>query len=88
MIKVSECEYLMENSSEITKKDLVLEVWGSSTKHPDIRFYFSDFKTTPFIGLEHQKFQWLCECASKVMFPQTAKAIIDYALKNYVTWEK
>lgn len=66
----------------------VLELWGASTKHPDCQFYFSDFKKTPWIDEEHQVFQWLLECASKVTFPFNAKLIAEYAFENFITWEK
>ena len=71
-----------------TKDDTVCELWNASTKHPDSIFYFSDFKKTPFVDEEHQVFQWLLECASKLTFPMHAKELVEYALKNYVTWEK
>ena len=71
-----------------TEDDTVCELWNASTKHPDSIFYFSDFKKTPFVDEEHQIFQWLLECASKLTFPMHAKELVEYALKNYVTWEK
>lgn len=87
MIKVYECWSLMDENGE-SKKDLTLELWGGSTKHPDSKFYFSDFKKSPFVDEEHQVFQWLLECASKLTFPMHAKELCEYALQNYVTWEK
>ena len=87
MIKVYECWSLMDENGE-SQKDLTLELWGGSTKHPDSKFYFSDFKKSPFVDEEHQVFQWLLECASKLTFPFHAKELCEYALKNYVTWEK
>ena len=71
-----------------TEDDTVCELWNASTKHPDSIFYFSDFKKTPFVDEEHQIFQWLLECASKLTFPMHAKELVEYALKNHVTWEK
>lgn len=87
MIKVYECWSLIDENGN-TQKDLTLELWGGSTKHPDSKFYFSDFKKSPFVDEEHQIFQWLLECASKLTFPFHAKELCEYALKNYVTWEK
>jgi len=65
----------------------VLELWGSSTKHPDSKFYFNDFHKSPFIDDKHQIFQWLLECASKLTFPFHAKELAEFALKNYCNWE-
>ena len=66
----------------------VLELWGSSTKHPDSIFHFEDFQKSEFVDEEHQVFQWLLECASKLTFPFHAKQLAEYALKNWCTWEK
>lgn len=66
--------------------DKILELWGASTKHPDSVFKFSDFKKSPSVDEEHQVFQWLLECASKLTFPFHAKELAEYALKNYITW--
>jgi len=87
MIKVYEC-YGEMNENGVCEKDLTLELWSSSTKYPDSKFYFSDFKKTPFVDEEHQVFQWLLECASKLFFPMHAKELVEFALENYVTWEQ
>lgn len=86
MIKIYKCYGLMDDKG-YCKEDITLELWGASTKHPDSKFYFSDFKKSPFIDEEHQVFQWLLECASKLTFPFHAKELAEYALKNYITWE-
>lgn len=80
-LKIYEC-YDGEN-----KKDLTLEVWSSSTKYPDAKFYFNDFAKSEWVLEEHQVFQWLLECASKMRFPSTAKEIADLAYNSYITWE-
>ena len=72
---------------ETEERGLICELWATSTKHPDCRYFFSDFLTSDFIPLKHQIFQWLLEIASKMEFPNNAKMIAEYALKNYVTWE-
>ena len=81
-LKIYECY------DENNEKDLTLEVWSSSTKYPDAKFYFADFKKSIWVAEEYQIFQWLLECASKMNFPSTAKQIAELALKDYVTWEK
>ena len=86
MIKVYECSGIM-NENGNCEKDLTLELWSSSTKYPDAKFYFSDFQKSQFIEEKHQVFQWLLECASKLTFPTSAKKLVEFALKNYVTWE-
>lgn len=80
-LKIYECY------DENNKKDLTLEVWASSTKYPDAKFYFADFSKSEWVAEEHQVFQWLLECASKMRFPSTAKQIADLAYEKYVTWE-
>ena len=56
-------------------KDTIFEVWGGSTKHPDVRrslasdkesskFYPSEWITTP----EYEVFQWVCQCISELSF--------------------
>ena len=82
ILKIYECY------DENNKKDLTLEVWASSTKHPDAKFYFADFKKSEWCVEKHQVFQWLLECASKMSFPSTAKQIADLAYEKYITWEK
>ena len=79
-LKIYECY------DENNKKDLTLEIWSSSTKYPDAKFYFSDFKKSLWVNDEHQVFQWLLECASKMSFPSTAKQIADLAYEKYITW--
>ena len=69
------------------KDDILLELWGASTKHPDSKFYFSNYNKSPFIDEEHQIFQWLLECASKLIFPMHAKELAEFALQNFITQE-
>lgn len=80
-LKIYECY------DENNEKDLTLEVWSSSTKYPDAKFYFKDFDRTDWVAEEHQVFQWLLECASRMNFPMTAKQIAELAFEKYVTWE-
>jgi hypothetical protein len=84
IIKIYEC---YEIGTDV-EKDLTLEVWSSSTKYPDSKFYFSDFSKSILVDDEHQIFQWLLECASKMVLPSTAKQISDLAYEKYITWEK
>lgn len=72
--------------SNLATKDTILELWGGSTKHPDSRFFFSDFEKCKWVGEEYQIFQWLLECASKMSFPFHAEKIAKWALANCVNW--
>lgn len=85
-IRIYEYWTIMDENGN-SEKDLTLEWWGSSTNFPDCKFYFKDFQKCPFVDEEHQIFQWILECASKLTFPFHAKELVEYALKNYVTWE-
>lgn len=70
----------------------VLELWGGSTKHPDCVFHMEDFEVAPWVDkndeevMRGQVFQWLLECASKLMLPMSAQALAEYALKNWCVW--
>ena len=70
------------------KYGYVCEVWASSTKHPDSRFFFKDYKKIEWLPEEQQIFQWLLECASKLTWPFCAKQLTVYALKNWYLWDK
>ena len=66
--------------SSIDNHETYLELWGSSTKHPDSLFRFSNFKTVEFVDLDCQIFQWLLECASKLNFPFHAMQVCRFAV--------
>lgn len=69
--------------SRLSDHDTILELWGASTKHPDSIFYFSDFKKTEFFEPEDQIFQWLLECASRLIFPVHAYELTQFAIEYY-----
>ena len=69
--------------SDIDTHDTILELWGASTKHPDSRFYFSKFEKCEWIEEEHQIFQWILECASKLAFPFHAYELTECAMNFY-----
>ena len=85
MIKVYECWTVIDENGE-SQKDLTCELWGASTKHPDSKFFFSDFQKVPWIDEKYQVFQWLLECASKLTFPFHAKELVECALENWYNW--
>ena len=69
--------------SRLSDHDTILELWSASTKHPDSIFYFSDFKKTEFFEPEDQIFQWLLECASRLIFPVHAYDLAQFAIEYY-----
>lgn len=52
--------------SRLSDHETVLELWGGSTKHPDVVFYFSDFVLSEWYEPEDQIIPWLFECASRL----------------------
>ena len=71
--------------SKLATKDTILELWGGSTKHPDSKFFFSDYLKVEYINEDVQIFQWLLECASKMSFPFHAYKIMKFAENYYET---
>lgn len=67
--------------SDIETHNIILELWGGSTKHPDSRFHFKDFKLSPFANTDSQIFQWVLECASILNFPFHARELAEFALE-------
>ena len=63
-------------------RETILEVWGGSTKHPDLVYRFSDFQKTDLIGEEFQIFQWILECASRLVSPTAAMRLARFAMEN------
>lgn len=64
----------------------ILEIWGASTKHPDLVFFFDRFEKSEWVDEEKQVFQWLLECASSLTFPFTALMLTQFALKHTVNF--
>ena len=69
--------------SRISDHETILELWGSSTKHPDSVFYFSDFVLSEWFEPEDQIVPWLFECASKMNFPYHAYSLARWACRAY-----
>lgn len=67
--------------------DFILELWSSSTKHPDATFYFSKWSgKSEFMSDDEQIFQWLLFCASSLIFPPHALKVTQYAIENFYRW--
>jgi hypothetical protein len=69
--------------SRISDHETILELWGASTKHPDSMFKFSNFKKCEWVSPHCQIFQWILECASKLVWPVHAKDLCKFAFEVY-----
>lgn len=69
--------------SLIETHDTILECWASSTKHPDCRFFFSDFEKSQYFDETDQIVPWIFECASKMTWPQHAYKLADWGCQLY-----
>jgi len=61
--------------SDIKSRNTIFEVWGGSTKHPDIRRILSyDIEENRFCqstyitSIEYEVFQWTVQCISELSF--------------------
>ena len=70
----------------IGDEDVIFEVWGASTKHPDANYsMMADVNKGKFVlnplnmKLADNIFQWLLYIASQQMFTCTSKEIVEYA---------
>lgn len=67
--------------SNVETKETYLEVWGRSTKHPDMRFRFSDYDgrlTMDDWSLIGDIYQWVLHCASCLMVPAHAIRLTEW----------
>ena len=71
----------LELYSRLSDHETVFEIWGGSTKHPDVTFYFSDFEKSPYADEPSQIFPWLLECASKMVFLHSSWRIANFAME-------
>lgn len=73
-----------------TDDDVVCELWGASTKHPDLIYSMNqDIKNGLFCRClfaddqDHDIFQWLLYIASRQTWKTTARKIVEIALKEW-----
>lgn len=73
-----------------TEDDVVCELWGGSTKHPDAIYTMNtQIKQGIFVrsflsdSIEDDVYQWLLLIASIQMWKTTAKEIVDIATKDW-----
>lgn len=74
-----------------TEKDVVCELWGSSTKHADVIYSMnSDIENGLFHRCEfadnpdHDIFQWLLYVASRQLWKPTAIEIVEIAMSDFI----
>ena len=61
--------------SNIETRETFLELWGGSTKHPDVRYRFSDYDnrlTMEDWSIAGDIYQWVLYCASCLIVPAHA----------------
>lgn len=69
--------------SRIADHETILECWGSSTKHPDVRFFFSEFEKSKWVESNAYIVPWIYECASKMIFPYHAFQLVEWGSNLY-----
>ena len=69
--------------SRLSDHETVLELWGGSTKHPDVVFYFSDFVLSEWYEPEDQVIPWIFECAAKLNIPYHSYELAKWACEMY-----
>ena len=69
--------------SRIADHETVLECWASSTKHPDARFFFSEFEKSKYFDEDAYIVPWIYECASKMMWPYHAFKLAEWGSELY-----
>ncbi len=69
--------------SRIADHETILECWGSSTKHPDVRFFFSEFEKSKWVESNAYIVPWIYECASKMIFPYHAFQLAEWGSYLY-----
>lgn len=69
--------------SRLSDRETVLELWGGSTKHPDVMFFFSNFQLSEWYEPEDQTLPWLLECASNLNIPYHSYELAKWACELY-----
>lgn len=69
--------------SRLSDHETILELWGGSTKHPDVVFYFSNFNLSEWYEPEDQTLPWLLKCASDLNIPYHSYELAEWAIRLY-----
>lgn len=68
--------------SDVESKNTYLELWGGSTKHPDVMYRFDDWQDKcAWLSEEDLIFQWIFYCASRLSFPCHTKKLAEFGLE-------
>jgi hypothetical protein len=76
-------EKMFKLYSRIADHETILECWASSTKHPDARFFFSEFEKSKYFDEDAYIVPWIYECASKMMWPYHAFKLAEWGSSLY-----
>ena len=74
---------IVGNEENGEERDTILEIWGGSTKHPDVVFRFSNFLLSEWFEPEDQIVPWLLECASRLSIPYNSYQLAKWACDWY-----
>lgn len=69
--------------SRTSDHETILELWGGSTKHPDVVYYFSNFKLSDWFEPVDQTIPWIFECASKLNIPYHSYELAKFGVDFY-----
>ena len=73
--------------SDIESRKTFLDIWGSSTKHPDCHFCLQNlvkseqFQLSEYCSIERNMFQFMIYCASRLTFDFNAYCLTSFAMK-------
>ena len=73
--------------SRLSDKQMILDTWSSSTKHPDSIQYFNDFNKTEWLDDKDQTTPFLLWCASQMIFPFHSYMLASFAIEMYECFE-
>lgn len=65
----------------VIEGELWLEVWGASTKYPDVTFHFTQYHNEKggFNDQYHRCFQFVMWCYSQLAYPVNPTEWVDFA---------
>ena len=80
---------LYEVYDENGEADFTLELWGSSTKYPDVKRCFSSWADkSEYLTTLDQLFQWCLFVASQLSWPAHAEKLVEFAMAHYTEWQE
>ena len=73
--------------SRISDHETVLELWASSSRHPDSEYYYSKYVKSEYYPSTGQIVAWMYECASNLAHVFHSVELAEYAtemFRNYI----